>query len=39
MCDCYPCDHPEKLKGKPGDCSPEQVFDCHGVVKEEDNEK
>lgn len=25
------CQHPERLKGKPGECSPEQVKDCHGV--------
>ncbi len=24
------CEHPEKLKGKPGDCSPEQIKECHG---------
>ncbi len=24
------CEHPEKLKGKPGECSPEQIKDCHG---------
>ncbi len=28
------CEHPEKLKGKPGECSPEQIKDCHGEVKE-----
>lgn len=28
------CEHPEKLKGKPGDCSPEQVEECHDPVKE-----
>ena len=24
------CEHPEKLKGKPGECSPEQIKQCHG---------
>jgi hypothetical protein len=24
------CQHPEKLKGKPGQCSPEQIKECHG---------
>ena len=29
------CQHPEKLKGrKPGECSPEQIRECHGDVKE-----
>ncbi len=28
------CVHPEKLKGKPGECSPEQVEECHGGTKE-----
>ena len=27
------CHHPEKLKGKPGDCSPKQVRECHGNDK------
>ena len=27
------CEHPEKLKGKPGECSPEQVKECHGDSK------
>ena len=32
MCkDC--CEHPEKLKGKPGDCTPELVKECHGDTK------
>ena len=30
MCDESKCEHPEKLKGKPGECSPEQVKECHG---------
>ncbi len=24
------CEHPERLKGKPGECSPEQIEECHG---------
>jgi len=24
------CEHPDKLKGKPGECSPEQIKECHG---------
>jgi len=24
------CEHPERLKGKPGECSPEQIKKCHG---------
>jgi len=28
------CEHPEKLKGKPGECSPDQIKECHGEVKE-----
>lgn len=27
------CQHPEKLKGKPGECTPEQVRECHGNAK------
>jgi hypothetical protein len=27
------CEHPERLKGKPGECSPEQIKECHGDVK------
>lgn len=27
------CEHPEKLKGKPGECSPEQIKECHGDTK------
>ncbi|MBW1669001.1 MAG: winged helix-turn-helix transcriptional regulator [Deltaproteobacteria bacterium] len=33
MCkDC--CEHPERLKGKPEECTPEQIRECHGDVKE-----
>ena len=28
------CDYPERLKGKPEECTPEQVRECHGEVKE-----
>lgn len=24
------CEHPEKLKGKSGECSPKQIKECHG---------
>ncbi len=24
------CEKPEKLKGKPEECSPEQIKECHG---------
>lgn len=27
------CEHPEKLKGKPEECSPEQIRECHGDVE------
>jgi ArsR family transcriptional regulator len=32
MCQCC-CERPEKLKGKPEECTPEQIRDCHGDVK------
>lgn len=32
MCRCT-CHHPEKLKGKPGECTPEQIKECHGDAK------
>jgi DNA-binding transcriptional ArsR family regulator len=33
MC-CKPCcEQPEKLKGKPEECTPEQIRECHGDVK------
>jgi len=28
------CEHPERLKGKPEECSPEQIRECHGDAKE-----
>ena len=30
------CDHPEKLKGKPEECSPQQIRECHCQDKEHD---
>ena len=33
MCQCC-CQYPEKLKGKPEECSPEQIKECHGDTKE-----
>ena len=26
------CERPEKLKGKPEDCTPAQKMECHGVT-------
>lgn len=31
MCQCC-CKRPENLKGKPEECTPEQVKECHGDV-------
>jgi hypothetical protein len=28
------CEHPERLKDKPGECSSEQIKECHGEVLE-----
>ncbi len=28
------CQHPEKLKGKPGECTLEVIKECHGDDKE-----
>ena len=28
------CGHPERLKGKPGKCTPEKIKKCHGDVSE-----
>lgn len=28
------CEHPEKLKDKPEECTPEQIKECHGEVRE-----
>jgi len=33
MCDCK-CQNPEKLKGKPEECTLEQIKECHGDTKE-----
>ncbi len=35
MCNCKGkgCQHPEKLKDKPKDCTPEQIRECHGDVE------
>ena len=32
MCQCC-CERPEKLKGKPEECTPDQIRECHGDVK------
>jgi ArsR family transcriptional regulator, arsenate/arsenite/antimonite-responsive transcriptional repressor len=32
MCDCK-CQHPEKLKAKPEECTPKQIEKCHGSKK------
>ena len=38
MCCCQEdkegCQKQENLKGKPEDCSPEQIRECHGEVEE-----
>ena len=28
------CEQPQKLKDKPEECTPEQIKECHGEVKE-----
>jgi len=28
------CKYPEKLKGKPEECTPEQIKECHGEAAE-----
>lgn len=33
VCECKGCQQPAKLKGKPGECSPEQIRECHGEVE------
>ena len=40
MCDCK-CQAPEKLKGKPEECTPEQIKECHGETADHpcDDEK
>jgi ArsR family transcriptional regulator len=32
MCQCC-CERPQKLKGKPDECTPVQIKECHGEVK------
>jgi len=32
MCDCK-CEYPEKLKGKPEECTLEQIKECHGDME------
>lgn len=32
-CDCK-CAHPEKAKGEPSECTPEQIRECHGELTE-----
>lgn len=35
MCTCKTgCQKPEELKGKPEECSPEQIQKCHGEAPE-----
>ncbi|AEF93226.1 hypothetical protein Desca_0330 [Desulfotomaculum nigrificans CO-1-SRB] len=38
MCKCT-CQQPDKLKGKPGQCSPEQIKECHGSEESHSCEK
>jgi ArsR family transcriptional regulator, arsenate/arsenite/antimonite-responsive transcriptional repressor len=38
MCDCK-CEYPEKLKGKPEECTPEQIKECHGDKEQPCEEK
>jgi hypothetical protein len=38
MCQGCECEHPERLESKPGECSPEQIFECHGIKQTEKNE-
>ena len=33
MCQCC-CQQPQKLKGKPEECTPEQIKECHGDAAE-----
>ena len=37
-CNCK-CVHPERLEGEPGDCTPEQMRECHGHISEHPCEK
>jgi hypothetical protein len=38
MCDCK-CQCPEKLKGKPEECTPAQIKECHGEKEHPCEEK
>ena len=31
------CEHPERLKGKPEECTPEQIKECHGDISIEEH--
>ena len=31
------CEHPERLKGKPGECNSEQIKKCHGDISEKNH--
>ncbi len=33
------CQKPENLTGRPGECSPEKIKECHGDVEEHPCEK
>jgi hypothetical protein len=33
------CQKPEHLKGKPGECTPEQIKECHGETPNHPCEK
>ncbi len=33
MCECCGCEKPENLKGRPEDCTPEQIEECHGSAE------
>lgn len=32
------CEHPERLKGKPEECTSEQIKKCHGDIFEKNNQ-
>ena len=34
MCEKKKCQKPEELKGKPEECTPEQIKGCHGDAAE-----
>ncbi len=34
MCQPNCCQKPENLKGKPENCTPEQIRECHGDVQD-----